>query len=393
MCHSSETVRFGHIAFDPAGTFERALSHVTRLRPKTRRLVTFDAISTSAYTKMCLQSLFSSVIDPKSDSAKRNTHAGNAEYEVLMNNKLNLQIFTYTAFTVAVLSPTAGWAQPENIMMSRPFRGGDTSRPPLFQMNMDGGYTASGKAKFLGTNSGDSGAANLSAAVVASLPLNEEWIIPLGLMSQNIWLDSVPGVPVPDQIHTLSFNAGLGHRLNDDWMIRGTLNPTLYKFNNVGGNDIGLSGGVNAMWRYNDSLMLMFGLMVAPDSDLPVMPMVGANWRINQQWDLRLLFPQPRLVFQPNEHWNFHAGANLVGATFHSSDTLGTSIGRPQYNDALATYRDIRLGAGFAYSVSKAMRIEVEGGYSVSRQINYKDFKTVDFDPAPYVRLGLNIGF
>jgi hypothetical protein len=310
-----------------------------------------------------------------------------------MIKKLNLQIFTCTVFTVPVLLPATGWAQPENMMMMPPMRGGDTNRSPLLQVNMDGSYTASGKAKFLGTKSGDSGAASMSAAVFAPLPLNEKWIIPLGLMSQNIWLDSVPGVPVPDQIHTLSFNTGLGHRLNDHWMIMGMFNPTLYKFSDVGGNDIGFSGGINAMWRYSDSLMLMFGLIVAPDSDLPVLPMVGADWRINPQWDLRLMFPQPRLVFQPDEHWSFYAGANLVGATFRSSDTLGSSIGQPQYNDALATYRDIRVGVGFGYSVSKSVCVEVEGGYSVDRQIDYKDFETVNFEPAPYARLGVNIGF
>src|SRR5690348_2360147 len=120
-----------------------------------------------------------------------------------MIKKLNLQIFTYTAFTVAVLSPAAVQAQPANMMMMPPprMRAGDTNLPPLLQVNIDGSYTASGKAKFMGTKSDDSGAASVSAAIFAPLPLNEKWIIPLGLMSQNIWLDSVPGAPVPDQIH------------------------------------------------------------------------------------------------------------------------------------------------------------------------------------------------
>ncbi len=311
-----------------------------------------------------------------------------------MNKRLSLQIFTYTVFTIAIFSPATGWAQPEKaLMMPPPLRGGETNRPPLLQVNLDGSYTASGKAKFLGTKSGDSGAASMSAAIFAPLPLNEKWMIPFGLMSQNIWLDSVPGVPVPDQIHTLGFNTGLGYRLNDDWMIMGMVNPSLYKFSDVGGNDIGLSGGINAMWHYSDSLMWMFGLMVAPDSDLPVVPMVGLDWRISPQWDLQLMFPQPRLVFQPDEYWSFHVGMNLVGTTFRTSNTFGTSLGRPEYDDALATYRDIRLGAGFGYNVSKSMRVEVEGGYSVSRQIDYKDFETVNFEPGPYVRLGINIGF
>jgi hypothetical protein len=379
------------ISFDLAGLFKRLPSRETRLHLKSRGFVTFDAIRISTYTKLCPRSLFCAMTDPKSDSAEWNTHCENAD----MIKKLNLKIFTYTGFTVDALSPVAVWAQPENMMMPPPpLRGGDTNRPRLLQVNMDSSYTASGKAKFLGTKSGDSGAASMSAAVFAPLPLNEKWIIPLGLMSQNIWLDSVPGAPVPDQIHTLGFNTGLGYRLNDDWMIMGMFNPTLYKFSDVGGNDIGLSGGINAMWRYSPSLTLMFGLMVSPDSDLKVLPMIGADWRINEEWDLRLMFPQPRLIYQPDEHWSFHFGANMVGTTFRSSDTLGNSISLPQYNDALATYRDIRVGGGVGYQFSKTFRLEVEAGYSVSRQIDYTRIdETVNFDPAPCVRLGLNIGF
>jgi len=174
----------------------------------------------------------------------------------------------------------------------------------------------------------------------------------------------------------------------------GMFNPTLYKFSDVGGNDIGFSGGVNAMWHYSDSLTLMFGFMVAPDSDISVLPMAGADWRINQRWELRAMFPQPRIIYAPGEHWNYYFGANLLGATYRSSDTLGTSIGRTQYNDALATYRDIRVGVGVGYNLNKVLRAEAEAGYSVSREINYKDAsETVKFDPAPYVRLGLNFGF
>jgi hypothetical protein len=44
--------------------------------------------------------------------------------------------------------------------------------------------------------------------------------------------------------------------------------------------------------------------------------------------------------------------------------------------------------------LNKSLQVEAEAGYSVSRQINYTDAnQTVDFDPAPYVRLGVNFNF
>lgn len=308
-----------------------------------------------------------------------------------MTMKLNLKTFNYIAFTVAVFSPVVGWAQYENIMP--PMRGGGTNPPTRLRVNIDAGYTETGKAKFLGTKSGDSGAANMNVSIFAPQQLNEKWTVPLGLVSENLELDTISGVPVPEEIHTLSLKTGLRYRLNEEWMITGLFSPTLYKFSDVGGNDIGFSGGVSAMWRYSDSLTWMFGAVVSPDSEIPALPLVGVDWRINEEWDLRLMFPQPRVIFRPDEHWSFHAGASFVQATFRSDDTLGTSIGRPQYNDALASYRDIRLGVGAGYSLNKSLRVEVEAGYSVNRQIAYKDFETVEFESAPYLRFGLNFGF
>lgn len=315
-----------------------------------------------------------------------------------MTKKLVIKSFVVTAWAVAVLTPAAGRAQPANMMniMPREFRAGDTNRPssPPIQSQIESSYTAAGKAEFLGTKSGDSDAFNTRLNVFAPLPLSEKWIVPLGLGTENLFLDSVGGVPVPDDIHTLSFNTGLGHRLNDDWMIMGMASATLYKFSDVGANDFGFSGGINAMWRYSPSLTWRFGFMASPDSDIPVLPMVGVDWQINEQFNLRLLFPQPRLTYQPNERWNFYTGMNMVGSTFRASESLGDSIGLSQYNDALGTYRDIRLGGGVGYQLTKRFSIEVEAGYSVSRQIDYTRIdEKVEFDPAPYFRLGLRVGF
>ncbi|OQW96488.1 MAG: hypothetical protein BWK77_04485 [Verrucomicrobia bacterium A1] len=192
----------------------------------------------------------------------------------------------------------------------------------------------------------------------------------------------------------LRFSTGLGRRLNDQWMVMALVSPTLYKFDDIGANDFGISGGLTAMWNYSPSLTFMFGLMVASDSDRPVMPALGVNWAINEMLDLNLMFPRPRLVYRPDEHLSLHLGVDMKRATFRTSDTLGTSIGLPQYNDALGNYRDIRLGAGVDYTFTHSLSVEAEAGYSVNRQIDYTQIdERVEFDPAPYFRLGVKVSF
>jgi len=135
--------------------------------------------------------------------------------------------------------------------------------------------------------------------------------------------------------------------------------------------------------------------MVNPDGDLPVIPLVGVNWFINEKWELQLMLLKPRVIYTLNDRWKFSAGLGLnFGTTFRTSDTLGTSIGLPRYTDALASYSDMRLGLGAEYQLGKSWSFEAEAGYSVNREIDYKDIDTkVSFGNAPYIRMGLRFEF
>ena len=76
------------------------------------------------------------------------------------------------------------------------------------------------------------------------------------------------------------------------------------------------------------------------------------------------------LNYRPNDHWSSRVGADLNMVTFRTDDSLGTSVVLPQYNDALGTYRDIRIGAGVTHRISKTPSVKANLGYPVNRQID-----------------------
>lgn len=312
-----------------------------------------------------------------------------------MKNHLTIIFAVATAWIATVVTSSVATAQttefattPQQNEVREP------GRRPLFDVTLESSYTAGGKAKFRGADFSNSDAYSVSLGLSTRAPLNEHWSIPLELRSQNLFLGSPGGVPVPGNINTLAFGTGLSYRPNDRWRFMAIVSPTLYKFSDVGANDIGVSCSLTAMWNYSPSLKFMFGVVFSPDSDLKVMPVAGLDWAINDQLALRLMFPKPRLIYTLNDHWSFHAGAGLNMATFRTKDSLGTSIGLPQYNDAIGTYRDIRIGAGVGYRINKTLSVEADAGYSVNRQIDYTRIdKRVKFDPAPYAALGLRLSF
>lgn len=303
--------------------------------------------------------------------------------------------------------PPATWAAVIALslaMTQTNVRGGDTSPlsgvdgeggPPSLEVEMDASFTSAGEAKFRGAQFGDSDAYNFNFSAMTFVPLSEHWSMPFQLESQNVSLGSLPGLPIPDSIHMMEIGSGLAYRPNERWMWMACINAQLYKFDDIGSDDIGISGGLMGEWQYSQAMKWVFGVMYQPNNSMPLIPMVGGEWQINDEWQLLLTFPQPRLVFSPDDKWSFHVGMDLIlGTTFRTTDTFGNSTGLSKFNNQLGSYSDTRIGAGIGYQLNKSLRLEVEGGMSMGRSVEYEDIdEKVKFDSAPYFRLGLRYEF
>jgi len=265
---------------------------------------------------------------------------------------------------------------------------------PGMRASVNSGYDWSSSTKFQGGRVGDSDAYNFNIGAGAHITLNEKWFVQLSLMSDNFYLEQLPAAPIPDAINTLRVNAGLGCRLNDKWTITALVSPSIYRFDNVDGDDVGLAGSVMAAYRASSNLSLVFGMIGSPDSDAPVLPILGAHWRLNDRYLVEFGVPRTRVSYYIEKNWAVYAGGNLNGTIFRTSETLGTQIGRSQYNNALGYYRDIRAGVGTSCEILHGLRAELEGGCSVYRDIDYTRIDAnVRFGPSPYVRLALSYRF
>ncbi len=271
-----------------------------------------------------------------------------------------------------------------------------SSAEPSWQVAMHSSYTAASAAKFDGVKSAEeSDAYALELSIGRKIKLSSSWSLLVDLGSQNIYLDSIPAARVPDEIHTLRITTGVEFKVSEKWTIAGLFSPSLYRFEDVNSDDVGFSGGLMMAYRYRPTLSWSLGVFVSPNSSLsPVLPVGGLDWKINRKFELQLMFPKPRLLYQITSSWSVFAGGDLTGATFRTKDDFGTKIGFPKYNDALADYRDIRVGAGTGFQINRGIRLEVEGGYSVDRELNYIDIdKKVKFDPSPYIAASLKVFF
>jgi opacity protein-like surface antigen len=261
-----------------------------------------------------------------------------------------------------------------------------------FSTSLESSYVGASHFNFGG--GGNSDAFSVNVGVETKIPLNHDWFVPLSMSSHNLWLGTVTGAPIPDHINTLGFSGGLGFRLNDQWTFVGSVGPQIYRLNDINSDDVGFAGRVTATYKWKANLTVVVGIGFETDGELPVVPVVGLRWDIQTNLTLNLMLPKPELIYRVNSDFDVFAGAGGNSAVFRADRDFGDKIGQPNFNNALGTYIDLRLGAGVEYKISHAVSLGIEGGYSVLRKIDYNRVdQTISFDPSPYVQVGLKWRF
>lgn len=269
---------------------------------------------------------------------------------------------------------------------------------PQVQVLASYSYVGSSKSSFYGTGP-KADAQTVNAAVLAEMPVNDDWFIPVGVQSFNGFFGGLDGLPAPDGIHTLGIGAGVGRRIDERWTVSATVGPQFYRLEDMDSSAIGFGGVVRAVYRWRPNVTLALGLGIQPDRDVPVLPAMGMRWDINTNWTLNLMFPKPEIIYKVNSDLDVFAGVGLNFAVFRADKDMGEKLNSDvlnpsRYNNALGTYRDFHLGAGVDYKLARGLYLSAEGGYSVGREFDYTRLdETLSFKPAPYVQTSIRWWF
>ncbi len=201
-----------------------------------------------------------------------------------------------------------------------------------------------------------------------------------------------PGLQVPNTLQGVSLVFGNRWKFADRWALAVSARPGLYSdFEDISGDDFSVPVTVLFSYDLNPKLQLLFGAGFQSGRDIPVIPAIGALWRPDDKWTVSIILPRPGVTYAFDDKLSLFAGGELTGGAYTVGDNFGTRVGDASLNGERLTYREIRAGVGVRYDFSKALRLEVEGGWVIDRRFVYDDRK-LQFDGAvaPYVGLGLS---
>lgn len=191
----------------------------------------------------------------------------------------------------------------------------------------------------------------------------------------------------PSSLYSAGINMMWLERLNDDTAVTIAVNPS------VGGDDaeFGRRLRVFAMgavaWDWiPDELRLTAGAAWLGRRDIGVVPAAGLEWTPDENWNVSLILPRPRVarrlaLSDGSEAWVYAAGA-IAGGTFDVRRANGTA-------DELSL-REFQASFGVELKSDQLGRGFCEIGAGFGRELQYeRGQEMVDFDPGVALRLGL----
>jgi hypothetical protein len=199
---------------------------------------------------------------------------------------------------------------------------------------------------------------------------------------------------LPDHLQAAYAHLAIEYVVHDHAGVSFELDPGAYFQSHIN------SGSLDIPWKTfvsfplkKDKVFGVIGVGGGLNQHPIVAPGGGIIWLISDQMRLEGVFPKPALVYQPNDRWQFRLLGEILFDSFRTDDVF-TPDPNIQLHNAIVQYSEYRLGVLAKYSPCKPLRLFAGVGYTLRREFDFfrADHRVVT-DPAPYVKVGLEVKF
>ncbi len=266
-------------------------------------------------------------------------------------------------------------------------------------------YDIDGENSFFGSGDANAGGHDVghiteissSADFVLSAQIRDTVLLRLGVEWQRYSFDPSLRAAIPDSVQGLDLAIGADLQVSPAVLLRIEAHPGIYsEFRDFTWQDFNVPFEIVGTYFVSSRLLIVGGIHVDLNSDIPVFPVIGVHWKVSDKWVIEGIAPRPQLQYLVSDDVTLFVGADLRETTFRVDEQFGQERGIPKLNDAILDYFEIRAGAGLTWKVSKSINFDVEGGCAPYRRFEYPradGYKVKSEDLAPYLRVGLSAKF
>lgn len=273
----------------------------------------------------------------------------------------------------------------KNVIQSSPPPEKQVEAPPWsFDLNSD--YTLGSKIIRSGSF-GSQAVSHYQIEALRNVHLFDKYYFQFGVNSERFDFSRSNAV-YPSSIASVAGEVSLSYWTGDDYYQLLKFEPGVYYTRDyITTNSFDVPIRVVAGFKVWDAVHLVLGIDGDPFEQQWAIPICGFNWEINDQYNLRAVFPQPRFSYTRNKTLEFFLAADLVGGGYRNGPTNDRRT-----NDALLDYSEYRAGSGVNFNPRKGLSFEMSAGWSIQRRFDYfRGGPDTSTKSAPYFKLDISI--
>jgi Domain of unknown function (DUF6268) len=217
-----------------------------------------------------------------------------------------------------------------------------------------------------------------------------QYYLQAGIEAEQFVFSRSDGNAFPSSLNSFNAEIAFSYWSGEDFYPLLRIEPgAFFAGRHVTANSFDMPLRIAAGIKVRDNLYLVIGLTADPFTENPVVPIGGFNWKINDRFNLKAVFPKPRFSYLPNKEWEFFIAGEAMGGGYRNGPTPDRRT-----NNAVLEYSDLRAGAGASYNPTPDISVEVAAGWVFQRRFNYfhagPEYTTRG---SPYLKMDLSFSF
>jgi hypothetical protein len=295
-----------------------------------------------------------------------------------------MHVKTLTAL-LGLAAATAAFAQDSS---------GDFRQKPLH--SFDASYSYSGEAGLKwGGARGEVSVQNVSVSFSRDLKLGGITTLTVGGAASFNYIAADPGIPLPDRLGKIMFNAGIRRHLSRRWMVAAHARPGWYgDLEHIDGDAFTIPAIAMVSFLQSPSLIWHAGVSVNPFGVNTVLPGIGVRWKLAADWTLDIGFPRLGVTWRARRALALYGAVSGQGGSYRITGDLGPAPRGGRLDNTYLSYREIRVGAGADYNVTGKIKLTAEAGVMADRRFDFHDRGCkLKGDPAPYATFAIACNF